>query len=212
MKKNFAVLVLAILIILTTGCYKGNVAIVVQEDGSADVQITARTVPFAAEAIAEHVKSLESQGYIVEKVRDGEVIGYKAKKHYDSFTGISRMSMFQGKNPEVPGMLLRRGWFYDSYEIQVLSKIQNGEQKTPSAQQKEMMQKMVSMDLTVTLPTKVSQHNGKLATMEGKTIEWQLDILGETLLQAEATRWKWSNILLTLLLGIGGFAFPSVSE
>ena len=212
MKKIFAVLVLAILIILTTGCYKGNVAIVVQEDGSADVQITARAIPFVADVMAEHIKALESQGYTVEKVRDGEVIGYKAQKHYDSFTGISSMSMFQGKNPGVPGMLMRRGWFYDVYEIQVLSTIKNNTKDTPTVQEKEMIQKMVSMDVTVTLPTKVSQHNGKLATMEGKTIEWQLDILGETLLQAEATRWKWSNILLTLLLAIGGFAFSFVRK
>lgn len=191
-------MVLIVLSIVFSGCFRGEVKVNINDDGSSDLHYQIIAVPMAGtvEMMQGQIKDLEKSQFKIERVTEGEWVGFKADKHFHNVSELNSFKLFSGSEPGTPGITFDKGWFYDAYKVSVLNDISLN-QGQPLTNLDQAMLAQMSMKITMNFPVKPEAHNASNVYNEGKTLEWLLSFTKENHLEATAKVWHYGHIAAT---------------
>ena len=190
MKKVLKIFVLlAVMLIILTGCVDVNYEVTINSDGTADVayiygfekEYLEEMETTAEEMTQEMQQNAELSDYTVETYSNDEVEGFKATKHV---TDLSQISLEEAFGSE---------YVSDSEENQI--KVEKKGSKTVYSQKAdidltsmdESMASMVTMKYTIKLPEKAGNNNASEVSKDGKTLIWNLKAGEINKIEFEAT-------------------------
>lgn len=172
--KLFAIM--AVMLIVLTGCVNVNYEVTLNSDGTADVayiygfekEYLEQMETTSEEMTKEMQENAELSDYTVEAYSDEKLEGFKASKHVTDFADISLEEAFGEENVK------------DSDNNRL--KVEKKGSKTVYSQNAEIdlssmdtsMATMVTMKYTIKLPTKVGNNNASEVSEDGKTLTWNL--------------------------------------
>ena len=84
-------IILAVLMLLTialSGCARGEITLNVSRWGAADVNCKLVTVPVLTGALGSFQNEFKDDGYLITEVKDGDMSGFNASKHYQNIADI----------------------------------------------------------------------------------------------------------------------------
>lgn len=193
MRKSMICLLLITCCLIFSGCFRGEVNVNIQDDGSSDLSYKVVAVPTAGDVLKAQIKDLEKNQFKIEPITEGDMVGFKANKHFKNVSELSAFNMFAGSMPNTMGITLDKGWFYDAYKVSVLNDI-SVNQGQPLTNLDQAMLAQMSMKMTMNFPVKPETHNASNVYNEGKTLEWLLSFTKENHLEATAKVWHYGNI------------------
>lgn len=180
---------LAVLLIVLTGCVDVNYEVTLNRDGTADIAYiygfekeSLEEMGTTAEEMTQDMKeNAETSDFKVEIFSNDEIEGFKATKHITDLSQISLEEAFGEENVK------------DSEENQI--KVEKKWQKTIYTQKAdidltsmdEMTASMIKMKYTINLPTKVGNNNASEVSEDGKTLTWNLKAGEVNKIEFEAT-------------------------
>lgn len=190
MKKVLKLFVLlAVMLIILTGCVDVNYEVTINSDGTADVayiygfekEYLEEMETTAEEMTQDMQQNAEISDYTVETYSNDEVEGFKATKHV---TDLSQISLEEAFGAE---------YVSDSEENQI--KVEKKGSKTVYSQKADIdltsmdksMASMVTMKYTIKLPQKAGNNNASEVSKDGKTLIWNLKAGEINKIEFEAT-------------------------
>ena len=195
---------------LTSGCFSGDVNVVINEDGSADLKTTLVSVPMLAEVVEQSkttalAKNPEAQ---VEPVTKDNMAGYEITEHYASIEKLAENDFFKANEGKNAGITVNKSLFYSDYKFDLLFEgSQNGGGAGAFASN-------ITFTYQMTLPVVPESSNADRTENNGKTLTWNL---GKTLVTGESSKieaafriWNKTAIIATVvvvLVLIGGAVF-----
>lgn len=197
------VAIIAILLLVLTGCVQVNYEVTLNENGSADVSFIYGFEKEALEQLGttadDMTKDMEESsnedGYTIEKYEDEEIAGFKANKHFDDAAEISLVEVFGEENvTESEGGRIK---IENNGSSTVFS--QNAE--IDLSKMDETTASMMAVKYTIKLPVKATSNNATTVSEDGKSLTWELKAGELNKIEFEAT--KGSNGLLDLANGKG---------
>lgn len=196
MRKSMICILLITFCLVFSGCFRGDVNVNIQDDGSSDLSYKVVAVPTAGDILKAQIKDLEKNQFKIEPITEGDMVGFKANKHFQNVSELSAFRMFAGSAPNAMGITLDKGWFYDAYKVSVLNDISLN-QGQPLTNLDQAMLAQMSMKMTMNFPVKPETHNANNIYNEGKTLEWLLSFTKENHLEATAKVWHYGHIAAT---------------
>ena len=195
---------------LTSGCFSGDVNVVINDDGSADLKTTLVSVPMLAEVVEQSkttalAKNPEAQ---VEPVTKDNMAGYEITEHYPSIEKLAENDFFKANEGKNAGITVNKSLFYSDYKFDLLFEgSQNGGGAGAFASN-------ITFTYQMTLPVVPESSNADRTENNGKTLTWNL---GKTLVTGESSKieaafriWNKTAIIATVvvvLVLIGGAVF-----
>ena len=195
---------------LTSGCFSGDVNVVINDDGSADLKTTLVSVPMLAEVVEQSkttalAKNPEAQ---VEPVTKDNMAGYEITEHYASIEKLAENDFFKANEGKNAGITVNKSLFYSDYKFDLLFEgSQNGGGAGAFASN-------ITFTYQMTLPVVPENSNADRTENNGKTLTWNL---GKTLVTGESSKieaafriWNKTAIIATVvvvLVLIGGAVF-----
>ena len=195
---------------LTSGCFSGDVNVVINDDGSADLKTTLVSVPMLAEVVEQSkttalAKNPEAQ---VEPVTKDNMAGYEITEHYASIEKLAENDFFKANEGKNAGITVNKSLFYSDYKFDLLFEgSQNGGGAGAFASN-------ITFTYQMTLPVVPESSNADRTENNGKTLTWNL---GKTLVTGESSKieaafriWNKTAIIATVvvvLVLIGGAVF-----
>ena len=203
-------IVLMAMCIILSGCFQGEMKVKIHENGSADVEYKMLTIPAAEKAVLGEVNRFNEMGFQVQRITEDESIGFKGTKSISAVEALNQYPIFSGVDGK-PGIDVSRGWFYDNYEINILTNMK----KVSPALFENMKQpdspiwSSFSMKILMSFPSQPSSNNATNLHDEGKTLEWVLNFTKDNQLKAQAKFWHIEHVVITLVLPlfVAGFLF-----
>lgn len=189
-------LMIAIILLLMTGCVKFEMFVNVNPDKSADVNVTLLVNSMIAGMtnsegsginLSEMKTIAEKAGYSATNQKEGDMIGYKFTKHFkniselstDSSSNTDLKNLFKNEKSDTKIFTINRGLFQDTYIVNLdmnLDSINppadNGNDFVNSIA-KTMMAQM-DFKFKTKLPIKTISNNASTESEDGKMLEWQL--------------------------------------
>lgn len=201
MKKLFVSVVLIGLCLVFSGCFRGEVKVNINDDGSSDLHYQITAVPMAGtvEMMQGQIKDLEKSQFKIERVTEGEWVGFKADKHFQNVSELNGFKLFSGSEAGTPGIIFDKGWFYDDYKIRIVNDI-SVNQNQPLTNVDQALLAQMSFKMIMNLPVKPEIHNAGNVSSDGKTLEWNLSFTKENHLEANAKVWHYGNIAATVII------------
>lgn len=201
MRKLLISLVLILLCFIFSGCFRGEVKVNINEDGSSDLHYQAAAAPLAgtAEMLQSQIKDLEKSQFKIERFTEGDWIGFRADKHFQSVSDLNGFKLFSGGSAGTPGIIVDKGWFYDNYSIHIVNDISVNQSQPLTNLDKALLAQM-SFKMIMNLPVKPESHNAGNISSDGRTLEWNLSFTKENQLEATAKVWHYGNIALTVII------------
>lgn len=98
MKKYLITLILLIILLLTTGCVKGELALDLKYTGAADLSCRLLVPPFMRSQLAQVEQEFRTDGFSVVEVRDTGLEGFMAVKSFDRVDEIKNVKIFKSFN------------------------------------------------------------------------------------------------------------------
>ena len=197
---------------LTSGCFSGDVNVVINEDGSADLKTTLVSVPMLAEVVEQSkttalARNPEAQITPVTK----EIISvYEISEHYASIDKLSENDFFESHDGKNTGITVNNSLFYTDYNFDLLFEgSQNGGGAGAFASN-------ITFTYQMNLPSAPTSSNADRTENDGKQLTWNL---GKTLVTGESSKievafriWNKTTIigtvvLVIVLIGAGAFFF-----
>lgn len=198
------------LLACTAGCFSGEVNVVVNGDGSADLKTTLVSHPMIGQLVEQAKTSTveKNPDAKVTPVTKQNMTGYEIVEHYDTIEGLSTQSFFAANEGQNTGITVNRGFFYDDYNFDLLYKGNAGAGGGELA-------KNIAFTYQMTLPDAPLSSNAEQTSEDGKTLTWNL---GRSLTTGEDVRMQatfrlWhkgavaGTIVALLLLGGALFCF-----
>ena len=197
---------------LTSGCFSGDVNVVINEDGSADLKTTLVSVPMLAEIVeqsktATTAKNPDAQ---VTPVTKEDMSGYEITEHYASVDKLAENDFFKANEGKNTGITVNKSLFYTDYNFDLLFEgNQNGGGAGAFASN-------ITFTYQMTLPVVPTSSNADRSENDGKQLTWNL---GKTLVTGESSKievafrlWNKTAIIGTIvvvivLIGAGAFFF-----
>ena len=197
---------------LTSGCFSGDVNVVINEDGSADLKTTLVSVPMLAEIVeqsktATTAKNPDAQ---VTPVTKENMSGYEITEHYASVDKLAENDFFKANEGKNTGITVNKSLFYTDYNFDLLFEgSQNGGGAGAFASN-------ITFTYQMTLPVVPTSSNADRSENDGKQLTWNL---GKTLVTGESSKievafriWNKTAIIGTVvvvivLIGAGAFFF-----
>ena len=197
---------------LTSGCFSGDVNVVINEDGSADLKTTLVSVPMLAEIVeqskaATTAKNPDAQ---VTPVTKENMSGYEITEHYATIEKLSENDFFKANEGKNTGITANKSLFYTDYNFDLLFEgSQNGGGAGAFASN-------ITFTYQMTLPVAPTSSNADRTENDGKQLTWNL---GKTLVTGESSKIEvafrlWNKtaiigtvILVIVLIGAGAFFF-----
>ena len=203
-------IVLMAMCIILSGCFQGEMKVKIHENGSADVEYKMLTIPAAEKAVLGEVNRFNEMGFQVQRITEDESIGFKGTKSISAVEALNQYPIFSGVDGK-PGIDVSRGWFYDDYEINILTNMK----KVSPALFENMKEpnnpiwSHFSMKIVMSFPSQPGSNNATNLHNEGKTLEWVLNFTQDNHLKANAKFWHVEHIVITLVLPlfVAGFLF-----
>ena len=197
---------------LTSGCFSGDVNVVINEDGSADLKTTLVSVPMLAEIVeqsktATTTKNPDAQ---VTPVTKENMSGYEITEHYATIDKLAENDFFKANEGKNTGITANKSLFYTDYTFDLLFEgSQNGGGAGAFANN-------ITFTYQMTLPVTPTSSNADRVENDGRQLTWNL---GKTLVTGESSKIEvafriWSKtaiigtiILVIVLIGAGAFFF-----
>ena len=195
---------------LTSGCFSGDVNVVINEDGSADLKTTLMSVPMLAEIVdqsktATLARNPEAQ---VNPVSKEGMSGYEITEHYATIDKLAENDFFKANEGKNTGITVSKSLFYTDYNFDLLFEgSQNGGGAGAFASN-------VTFTYQMTLPVVPTSSNADRVEDDGKQLTWNL---GKTLVTGESSKIEvafriWNKtaiigtvVLVVILIGAGAF-------
>ena len=159
---------------LTSGCFSGDVNVVINEDGSADLKTTLVSVPMLAEIVeqskaATTAKNPDAQ---VTPVTKENMSGYEITEHYATIEKLSENDFFKANEGKNTGITVNKSLFYTDYNFDLLFEgSQNGGGAGAFASN-------ITFTYQMNLPVAPTSSNADRSENDGKQLTWNL---GKTL-------------------------------
>ena len=197
---------------LTSGCFSGDVNVVINEDGSADLKTTLMSVPMLAEVVEQSKTSAlahnpEAQ---VTPVSQEGMAGYEIAEHYATIDKLAENDFFKANEGKNTGITANKSLFYTDYNFDLLFEgSQNGGGAGAFASN-------ITFTYQMTLPVAPTSSNADRSENDGKQLTWNL---GKTLVTGESSKIEvafriWNKtaiigtvVLVVVLIGAGGAFF-----
>lgn len=177
MKKVLSlVAIIAILLLVLTGCVQVNYEVSLNENGSADVLFiygfekeTLEQLGTTADDMTKDMEENSSQdGYAIEKYEDEEIAGFKANKHFDDAAEISLVEVFGEENvTESEGGRIK-------IEKNGSSTLFSQNAEIDLSKMDETTASMMAVKYTIKLPVKATSNNATTVSEDGKSLTWEL--------------------------------------
>lgn len=209
MRTMLAAVMLGILV-LTSGCFSGDVSVTVNDDGSADLKTTLVSVPMLAQLVEQSKASMVAKNpdAQVAPVTKENMSGYEITEHYASVDKLSDQDFFAAHDGKNTGITVNQGLFYTDYNFDLLFEgSQNGGGAGAFASN-------ITFTYQMTLPVAPTSSNADRTENDGKQLTWNL---GKTLVTGESSKievafrlWHKTAIIGTIivvivLIGAGAF-------
>jgi len=195
---------------LTSGCFSGDVNVVINDDGSADLKTTLVSVPMLSEVVEQSkssalAKNPEAQ---ITPVTKENMSGYEITEHYATIEKLSENDFFKANEGKNTGITVNKNLFYSDYNFDLLFEgSQNGGGAGAFASN-------ITFTYQMNLPVVPTSSNADRTENDGKTLTWNL---GKTLVTGESSKieiafriWNKAAIIGTVIVVIvliGGIAF-----
>ena len=197
---------------LTSGCFSGDVNVVINEDGSADLKTTLMSVPMLAEVVEQSKTSAlarNPEAQIAPVSKEG-MSGYEITEHYATIDKLAENDFFKANEGKNTGITANKSLFYTDYNFDLLFEgSQNGGGAGAFASN-------ITFTYQMTLPSAPTSSNADRSENDGKLLTWNL---GKTLVTGESSKievafriWNKTAIIGTVvvvivLIGAGAFFF-----
>ena len=197
---------------LTSGCFSGDVNVVINEDGSADLKTTLMSVPMLAEVVEQSKTSAlarNPEAQIAPVSKEG-MSGYEITEHYATIDKLAENDFFKANEGKNTGITANKSLFYTDYNFDLLFEgSQNGGGAGAFASN-------ITFTYQMTLPVAPTSSNADRSENDGKLLTWNL---GKTLVTGESSKievafrlWNKTAIIGTVvvvivLIGAGAFFF-----
>lgn len=181
--------IMAIMLILLTGCVNVNYEVTLNSDGTADIayiygfdkEYLEEMGASGKEMTGDMQENAELSNYKIEDYSDDKIEGFKATKHVTDLAEISLEEAFGEENVK------------DSEENKI--NIEKKGAKTVYSQNAQIdltsmdssMSSMVTMKYTINLPIKAGKNNASEVSKDGKTLTWNLKAGEINKIEFEAT-------------------------
>ena len=185
---------------LTSGCFSGDVNVVINEDGSADLKTTLVSVPMLAEIVeqskaATTAKNPDAQ---VTPVTKENMSGYEITEHYATIDKLSENDFFKANEGKNTGITANKSLFYTDYNFDLLFEgSQNGGGAGAFASN-------ITFTYQMTLPVAPTSSNADrsetLVTGESSKIEVAFRLWNKTAIIG-------TIVVVIVLIGAGAFFF-----
>ena len=200
------------LLVLTSGCFSGDVNVTVNNDGSADLKTTLVSAPMLAQIVEQSKASMlaKNPDAQVAPVTKENMSGYEITEHYDSVDKLSDQEFFAAHDGKNTGITVKKSLFYTDYNFDLLFEgSQNGGGAGAFASN-------ITFTYQMTLPVVPTSSNADRVENDGKQLTWNL---GKTLVTGESSKievafriWNKTAIIGTVvvvivLIGAGAFFF-----
>ena len=197
---------------LTSGCFSGDVNVVINEDGSADLKTTLISVPMLAEIVEQSKTAALSRNpeAQITPVTKESMSGYEISEHYATIDKLAENDFFKTNEGKNTGITVNKSLFYTDYNFDLLFEgSQNGGGAGAFASN-------ITFTYQMTLPSAPTSSNADRTENDGKLLTWNL---GKTLVTGESTKidvsfriWNKTAIIGTIvvvivLIGAGAFFF-----
>ena len=193
---------------LTGGCFSGDVNVVINEDGSADLKTTLVSVPMVEQSkTATTTKNPDAQ---VTPVTKENMSGYEITEHYATIDKLAENDFFKANEGKNTGITANKSLFYTDYTFDLLFEgSQNGGGAGAFANN-------ITFTYQMTLPVTPTSSNADRVENDGRQLTWNL---GKTLVTGESSKIEvafriWNKtaiigtiILVIVLIGAGAFFF-----
>jgi len=199
---------------ISAGCLQGGSNLIITDGGEVFMQNRLIGVPLVAEAIENFRRSFEQRGGAeISPVAENNMSGYEIRVHYPSIENFAAEGnpMFLSRAGKCKGIQLKRGWFFDAYNFDLI--FTGGERKYSEleAATVQSMLSQVTFDLVMELPYAADVHNADKFDADKKFLTWHLapvliGSLADKKMHAQFKIWHREKIFLTALVGIIFFA------
>ena len=222
-------ILLVLLLLLTTGCVRGDIVLDISRTGSAELS----SKLMVASVLRENLKPVRDKfvqdGFAVMDVKETGMEGFHAVRRFDSIADMKNLAVFTGLNVQdsllgdqqtapitekvakEPKLVVERGLLFDKYRID--TNIDLGNRYGFSTKDDNIIVKnimsQVNLNFTLKLPTKTSKNNAYQVSEDGRTLVWHLAIGEDNQVVAEAeilNLWH-VGILVAILLVGGGYLY-----
>lgn len=222
MKKKILLFSLLIVMLLTSGCVKGDVTMEVSRFGSTEVECKIVAVPLVAYQLNDLKNDFVQDGFIVTDVTEDQMQGFVAKKSFERFKDLGKVRVFKGirvqdnqkkitaqaqndaAKEETETFTYQQGLLFDTVAVDTDFDLRSNKDNTPKESDwlvKNLLQQ-VKLRFILKLPTSGDKHNATSTQDNGKTLVWNL-VLGENNhLQAEVTYLNPYKAMAWLAVGV----------
>ena len=200
------ILLAAMILLCTTcaGCLEGGSHIVITNEGEVYMKNRLIGVPLIAEHVESFRKSFESNPAAeISPVAENNMSGYEVRVHYPSIENFAAQGnpLYMTHDGKCKGIQLKRGWFFDAYNFDLISTNEKKLSPGESAAVQSMLSQ-VTFDLVIELPYSADNHNADKVDASKKILTWQLApvIIGSVVdkhMRVQFKLWHRDKIFLT---------------
>ena len=170
------------LLAVTSGCFSGDVNLVVNDDGSADLKTTLVSVPMLAEIVEQSKAAAVEKNpdaQVTPVTKDNNMSGYEISEHYATLDKLSDVDFFAAHEGKNAGITAAKSFFYDDWNFDLIFS------GTESGGGAGAFASNITFTYEMTLPVTPTSSNADRISDDGKTLTWNL---GKTLTTGEATK------------------------
>ena len=176
--KKLLVLLMVLMAVALTGCFRADIGIDIKEDGKVDLKTKVVADPSMRQSLYQELAKTKHTKIV--PVKAGRWTGYEA---IDSYNSLAEMVKANGKSfaaihaPEMnlqsEGFLHHKGLLYDYYVIDLLTGM--------AAQDNAVTHDINKVDLpgvfmTINLPVVPESTNAKIISADKKTLSWDVAV------------------------------------
>ena len=218
LKRKVVILLSFVLLLLMTGCAKGDITLDLQKIGQADVSCRILMAPALVVPLEQVKEGFRQDQFQVTDVREGDWTGFIAERHFDKVRDVKDIRLFQsskkpGETTENPSTTLpvgpkngtpaiqseiatERGWFVDRYKIDATLHLdrQLPVKRPEEKQLAAFLLSQIKLNFIVKLPVMPTSSNAGEVRDEGKTLVWPVSLTSATHIQAEANVVNWPRV------------------
>ena len=170
------------LLAVTSGCFSGDVNLVVNDDGSADLKTTLVSVPMLAEIVEQSKAAAVEKNpdaQVTPVTKDNNMSGYEISEHYATLDKLSDVDFFAAHEGKNAGITAAKSFFYDDWNFDLIFS------GTESGGGAGAFASNITFTYEMTLPVTPTSSNADRISDDGKTLTWNL---GKTLTTGESTK------------------------
>ena len=155
------------LLAVTSGCFSGDVNLVVNDDGSADLKTTLVSVPMLAEIVEQSKAAAVEKNpdaQVTPVTKDNNMSGYEISEHYATLDKLSDVDFFAAHEGKNAGITAAKSFFYDDWNFDLIFS------GTESGGGAGAFASNITFTYEMTLPVTPTSSNADRISDDGKTL------------------------------------------